>query len=57
MEEIGKQVAAMANRLQDAQRVCTTAAGYDGWTRAFVNDLVNTTMPDYICEIRKPVNP
>jgi hypothetical protein len=57
MEELGKQVAAMANRLEDAQRVCLTEADYEGWTRAFVSDLVKTTMPEYICEVRKRVNP
>jgi hypothetical protein len=53
MEELGKRVAAMANRLEDARRVCATEADYEGWTRAFVSDLVQTTMPEYICEIRK----
>ena len=57
MEELGKRVAAMANRLEDARRVCATEADYEGWTRAFVSDLVKTTMPEYICEIRKRADP
>jgi hypothetical protein len=57
MEDLGEKVAEMANRLEDARRVCLTEADYEGWTRVFVSDLVKTTMPEYFCEIRKRVNP
>jgi hypothetical protein len=55
--ELGKRVAEMALRLVEAQRVCSTEAEYEGWTRAFVSDLVKITMPEFICEIRKRSNP
>jgi hypothetical protein len=57
MEELGKKVASMASRVEEAQRVCSSEAEYEGWTRAFVSDLVKTTMPEYICDIRNRADP
>ena len=57
MQELGKRVAAMAPRVAEVQSVCATEAEYEGWTRAFVSDLVKITMPEYICEVRKRADP